>query len=65
MFTFGGLSRKRQKEREKAEETEGSNVDILVTESKDSVVPWNVNGTPGGEVMTNSERVIPLTFCFV
>ena len=35
---------------------------ILVTESEDSVVPWNVNGTPGGEVTTNSERVIPLTF---
>ena len=37
-------------------------MDILVTESKDSGVPWNVNGTPGGEVTTNSELVIPLTF---
>ena len=43
----------------KAEETTWN---ILVTESEDSVVPWNVNGTPGGEVTTNSERVIPLTF---
>ena len=35
---------------------------ILVTESEASVVPWNINGTLGAKVMTNSECVIPLTF---
>ena len=35
---------------------------IIVTESEDSVVLLNVNGTPGGEVTTNSKHVIPLTF---
>ena len=63
MFTFGGLSGERQKARKKKlkkqrEETRN----ILVTESEDFVIPWNVNGTSGGEVTTNSESVIPLTF---
>ena len=49
-------------EREKPKKQREGTWNILVTESEDSVVPWNVNGTPGGEVTTNSERVIPLTF---
>ena len=63
MFTFGGLSGERQKERKKKPKKQREATwNILVTESEDSVVSWNVNGTLGGEVTTNSERVIPLTF---
>ena len=36
--------------------------DILLTENKESVVPWNVNGTLGGEVMTIVIRFFLLTF---
>ena len=57
-----GLVRERQKEREKPKKQREGTWNILVTESEDSVVPWNVNGTLGGEVTTNSERVMPLTF---
>ena len=49
-------------EREKPKKQREGTWNILVTISEDSVVPWNVNGTPGGEVTTNSERIIPLTF---
>ena len=51
-----GSNKRRER---KAKETTWN---ILVTESEYSVLPWNINGTPGGEVTTNSERVIPLTF---
>ena len=49
-------------EKEKLKKQREATWNILVTESEDSVVPWNVNGTPEGEVMTNSERAILLTF---
>ena len=63
VFTFGGLSRERQKERKKKPKKQREATwNILVIQIEDSVVPWNVNGTPEGEIMTNSERVIPLTF---
>ena len=60
VYIWGLVRGERQKERKKSRRNNAWN--ILVTESEDSVVPWNVNGTPGGEVTTNSERVIPLTF---
>ena len=64
-FTFGGLSGETTKgEKEKPKKQRETTWNILLTESENSVhvVPWNVNGTLGGEVTTNSERVIPLTF---
>ena len=60
---LGACLGERQKEREeKPKKQREATWNILVTKSEDSVVPWNIKGTTGGEVMTNSERVIPLTF---
>ena len=61
---LGACPGRRQKEKEKSNKQREAtwNHSILVTESEDSVVPWNVNGILGGEITTNSEGVIPLTF---
>ena len=53
---------RRQKEKEKPKKQREATWNILVTESEDTVVPWNGNGTLGVEVTTNSEGVISLMF---
>ena len=50
------MGREREGNREKRQRNRG------ITKSQDSMVPWNVNGTLGGEIMTNSEHFIPQTF---
>ena len=65
-MTFEGLSgeseRRKWREEVKKQREAMWNIYIFVTESEDSVGPRNIDSTPGGEITTNSEHVIPLTF---